>query len=265
MEGGSKTIERVGTILRVVENGPHDGLTSGQIAAGSGFDKATAHRVLVSLERIGLLDRDSTTRRYRLGGYLFSLGALVAQRFSILSQAREVMRTIAAETGDTVYLSVRNNFASVCIDSATGSYPLKAQTLNIGESVPLGVSAGGVAMLATMSEVEVRHALQFNAVAITGFRRVRPEEIYAHVTEARERGYARYAGHVVAGMGAIATAIRDRDGKGIAVISVTALIDRLSEHRSAWIAQLIAEGIETIERRMRILDSYVSVSGGQSD
>lgn len=256
MEGGSKTIERVRAVLAVLEKGPADGMTSGQIAVATGFDKATAHRALVSLERTGLLDRDVETRRYRLGVYLFSLGASVARRFSILSQARDVIRQIAVETGDTVYLSVRNNFDSVCIDSATGAYPLKAQTLTIGESVPLGVSAGGVAMLATMSEEEVRHALQFNAVAITAFRRVRPEEIYAHVQAAREQGFARYAGHVVAGMGAVARAIRDHTGKGVAVISVTALIDRLSDHRSAWIADLIAEGVRSIEERSNILKSY---------
>lgn len=258
MEGGSKTIERVRAILGAIEKGPVEGMASGEIAAASGFDKATTHRALVSLERIGLLDRDLETRRYRLGVYMFSLGALVARRFSIHSQAREVMRKIAVETGDTVYLSVRNNFESVCIDSATGSYPLKAQTLTIGESVPLGVSAGGVAMLATMSDEEVRHALQYNAVAITAFRRVRPDEIYAHVDQARQKGYARYAGHVVAGMGAVAKAICDPNGKGIAVISVTALIDRLSEHRSAWIAELIAEGVRAIEDRSNILGRYAS-------
>lgn len=175
MDGGSKTIDRVGAILRALEAGPEEGLTSGQIAAATQFDKATAYRALISLSRIGLLDRDVESRRFRLGAYLFSLGAVAARRFSVLGHARQVVSAIATETGDTAFLSVRNKFDSVCIDCATGSYPIRAQTLTVGESVPLGVSTAGVAMLSTMSEDEVRHAIQFNAIAIAKFKTVRPE------------------------------------------------------------------------------------------
>ena len=249
MEGGSKTIERVGAILHALEHGPEEGMTSGDIAKTTGFDKATAYRALTSLVRIGLLDRDTDSRRFRLGVYLFNLGAVAARRFSVLSHAREVVQQIARETGDTVFLAVRNKYESVCIDCATGSYPLKAQTLTVGESVPLGVSAGGVAMLSTMSDEEVRRAIQFNAIEIAKFRSIRAEQIYEHVAETRQRGYAHYAGQVISGMGAVARPIRDPNGKGIAVISVTALLDRLSEQRVRFIDDLLNTGIREIEHR----------------
>lgn len=249
MEGGSKTIERVGAILHALEHGPEEGLTSGEIATTTGFDKATAYRALISLARIGLVDRDTNSRRFRLGVYLFNLGAVAARRFSVLSHARQVVEHVARETGDTVFLAVRNKYESVCIDCATGSYPLKAQTLTVGESVPLGVSAGGVAMLATMSDEEVRRAIQFNAIQIAKFRTIRPEQIYEHVAETRQRGYAHYSGQVIAGMGGVARAIRDPNGKGVAVISVTALLDRLSEQRVHFINELLTIGIQEIEHR----------------
>lgn len=253
MEGGSKTIDRVGSILRALEDEPEGGMTVAQIAARTGFDKATAYRALVSLTRIKLVDRDLETRRFRLGVYLYNLGAVAARRFSVLAHARKVVAHIARETGDTVFLSVRNRYESVCIDSATGSYPIKAQTLTVGESVPLGVSAGSVAMLSTMDDSEVRHAIQYNAIEIGRFRSVRPEDVYGHVLEARNRGYAHYAGHVVAGMGAVARPIRGPNGQGIAVISVTALLDRLGEQRVKFIDELLRSGIEEIERRAMLL------------
>ncbi len=253
MEGGSKTIDRVGSILHALEHGPEDGMTSGQIASATGFDKATAYRALISLTGTGLIDRDAESRRFRLGVYLFNLGAIAARRFSVLAHAREVVAYIARETGDTVFLSVRNRYDSVCIDCATGSYPIKAQTLTVGESVPLGVSTGGVAMLATMSDTEVRHAVQFNAIEISKFHSVRPDTIYAHVAEARERGFAHYAGQVIAGMGGIARPICDSKGRGIAVISVTALLDRLTASRLRLIDDLLKTGIEEVERRVLLV------------
>lgn len=253
MEGGSKTIERVGNILRALERGPEEGMTSGQVAGATGFDKATAYRALTSMTRIGLLDRDTESRRFRLGVYLFNLGAIAARRFSVLAHAREVVSEIARETGDTVFLSVRNRYDSVCVDCATGSYPIKAQTLTVGESVPLGVSTGGVAMLATMPESEVRHALRYNAVEIAKFQSVRPDDIHAHVLEARERGYAHYAGQVIAGMGGVARPIRGPSGQAVAVISVTALLDRLTPSRVKFIDGLLKSGIERIEQRAMLI------------
>lgn len=253
MDGGSKTIERVKDILHALEVGPNEGLSAAEVAATTGFDKATAYRALVSLSRIGLVDRDMQTRRFRLGIYLFNLGAVVAKRFSLLAHARQEVMGIARETGDTVFLSVRNKYDSVCIDCATGGYPIKAQTLTVGESVPLGVSAGGVAMLATMPDEEVRRAIQFNAIEIGKFRSVRPEQVYEHVESARINGYAHYAGHVVAGMGAVARAIRDSTGTGVAVISVTALLDRLGDQRVRFIDSLLKAAVDEIERRAMLL------------
>lgn len=253
MEGGSKTIDRVGAILRALENGPEDGMTSGQIATATGFDKATAYRALVSLAGIGLLDRDAQSRRFRLGAYLFSLGAVAARRFSVLAHARQVLSTIAKETGDTVFLSVRNRYDSVCIDSAIGSYPIRAQTLSVGESVPLGVSTAGVAMLSTMDDDEVRHAVQFNAVAIAKFKTIKPEQIYEHVARARELGYSLYSGQIVAGMAGLGRPIRAANGRGLAVISVTALLDRMQEGRVAMIDHLLKDAIAEIEKRVLLI------------
>jgi DNA-binding IclR family transcriptional regulator len=253
VEGGSKTIDRVGAILRAFENGPEGGMTSREVADATCFDKATAYRALISMVRIGLLDRDSKGRKFRLGAYLFSLGAIAARRFSLLSHAREAIASIARETGDTVFLSVRNKYDSVCIDCAIGSYPIRAQTLSVGESVPLGVSTAGVAMLSTMSEEEVRHAIQFNAIAISRFRTVRPDQVYEHVNRARELGYSLYTGQIIAGMAGLGRPIRDVHGRGIAVISVTALIDRMSEGRVHMINGLLKEAIIEIEQRSLLI------------
>jgi DNA-binding IclR family transcriptional regulator len=257
MDGGSKTIDRVGAILRALEEGPEEGMTSGQIATATGFDKATAYRALLSLVGIGLLDRDNETRRFRLGAYLFSLGAVAARRFSVLAHARQVISAIAKETGDTAFLSVRNKYDSVCIDCATGSYPIRAQTLSVGESVPLGVSTAGVAMLSTMTDDEVRHAVQFNAIAIAKFKTVRPDQIYEHVGRARELGYSLYSGQIVAGMAGLGRPIRAADGRGIAVISVTALLDRMGEGRVRLINDMLKQAIDEIERRALLIGSQL--------
>lgn len=164
----------------------------------TGIDRATVHRAIVSLERIGFVDRDPRSRSVRLGTYLFSLGAKTARRFSTLSHAREVVTRVAEQTGDTSFLTVRNKYDGVCIDICSGGYPLKAQTLSIGESLPLGVSSGGLAILAAMSDADRKHVIQYNTIKINEFHRVKPQDLYQHVEETRQRGYSIYCWHIVA-------------------------------------------------------------------
>lgn len=249
MGGGSKSIERIGHIMRALEQGPEEGMSTAEIADATGFDRATTHRAIVSLERIGFVDRDPRSRTVRLGIYMFSLGAKTARRFSVLAHAREAVAELADHTGDTVFLAVRNKYDSVCIDRRSGNFPLKAQTLSVGDSLPLGVSAGGLAILAAMTDEDIRHVVQYNAVKISEFHRVKPQEIYAHVQTTRQRGYAIYLGHIVSGMGAVGCAIRDSQGRPLAAISVSAILDRLTEERVKSIAESIGNAVKAIEQR----------------
>jgi DNA-binding IclR family transcriptional regulator len=250
---GSKSIERVGHIMRALERGPPGGMSTAEIADATGFDRATTHRAIVSLERIGFIDRDPRSRTVRLGVYMFSLGAKIARRFSVLEHAREAVAKLADQTGDTVFLAVRNKFDSVCIDRRSGNYPFKAQTLNVGDSLPLGVSTGGLAILAAMSDEDVRHVVQYNAVSINEFHRVKPHDIYKHVQETRRRGYAVYFGQIVSGMGAVGYAIKDARGRPLAAISVSAVLDRLTDDRIKSIAQLIFKAVAEIEQRATLV------------
>jgi len=228
-------------------------MTIAEIAAAIHVDRTTVRRAVLSLGHIGLIDRDPRSTSYRLGTYLFSLGAKTARRFDTLTHAREAVRRLAEETGDTVFLTIRNKYDVVCIDRRSGNYPLKAQTVSIGESLPLGVSSAGLAILATMKDEDVRHVVQYNAIKISDFHRVRPQEIPGHVHETRKRGYAFYRGHIVAGMGALGFAIKDSRGEALAAISVSAVLDRLTEARVQALVEMFVSAVEEIESRSALV------------
>lgn len=252
--GGSKTIERVGAILAALETAPVEGLTTAEIAAIVKFDRATTYRALVSMDVIGLVDRDVDAKRFRLGGYLFRLGAKTASRFSVLTIAREALTEIAREFEDTAVLAVPNKFDSVCIARVSGSYPIKAQTLAVGDRLPLGVSAGGLAILSTMDDVQVRRAIQYNTKEIATFHRVKPDELYQMVRTVRTQGYASYLGKIVSGMGAIALPIRGAKGRALGSLSVAAILDRLKPDRVQQIVEFISELLVGIEARASLVE-----------
>lgn len=117
-----KVLGAIGSRRPFLERGPEEGMSTAEIADATGFDRATTHRAIVSLERIGFVDRDPRSRAVRLGIYMFSLGAKTARRFSVLAHARDAVAQLADQTGDTVFLAVRNKYDSVCIDRRSGNF-----------------------------------------------------------------------------------------------------------------------------------------------
>ena len=62
--------------------------------------------------------------------------------------------SLAELSGDTVFFVVRDRQDTVCIARESGTYPIRAVTVDVGSRRPLGVGAGGLAILSSLSEEE---------------------------------------------------------------------------------------------------------------
>jgi len=58
-----------------------------------------------------------------------------------------LLRAFAEEVGDTVYLVVRSGMEAVCLERIEGPSPVRVLTLDSGSRRPLGLGAGGLAIL----------------------------------------------------------------------------------------------------------------------
>jgi DNA-binding IclR family transcriptional regulator len=136
------------------------------IAESSGVNKATALRLLESMAGEGFVVRDEATKRYTLGDEALALGIAMQGRDHIRDRARPTLLRLAASTGDTMLLSTRSGIESVCVDREFGSYPIRANYLDLGMRRPLGVGAGSLALLAWLPDDEVNTVLSLIAPRI---------------------------------------------------------------------------------------------------
>src|SRR5438270_14094325 len=83
--------------------------------------RSTALRLLGTLERRGLVERDARTAKYRLGRRLPQLASLVSGDFDLRNLARPVCEALAAELGETVTIDVLDGDELVTIEQANGS------------------------------------------------------------------------------------------------------------------------------------------------
>ena len=179
-------------------------------------------------------------------------------RDHIRERARPALVRLAALSGDTVLLSTRSGLESVCIDREFGSFPIRANYLELGSRRPLGAGAGSLALLAWLPDDEIRAVLDLLApVFKERYPRITRPALEAEIGLARQRGYAMILDVVVEQMGGIGVPIRSGDGKPVAAISLAALSQRITD-------RLPAAGAGAGQGRSRAVGTLRDPGGGMS-
>lgn len=243
---GTQSIERVVGMLRVVASRGRDGMRLGDVASATGLPVSTCHRMLQCLEAEGLLERRALTRKYVLGPLLHELGLLARPRFSLAERCEPALADLAELTQDTVYLSERRGLEAVCSARALGDYPIKALTLDVGVRRPLGIGAGGLAILCALPPAEADEIVEANGQRYEKLSALDAGRVRAAVREGRQRGYAFLDGPVVPGTAAVAVAFPP--DAPVAAISVAAISARLDETRRAEVAAALHRQVQGLLR-----------------
>ncbi|MDS1135153.1 IclR family transcriptional regulator [Nitratireductor indicus] len=235
-----KSISRAAKLLRILSEMGTNGGALSDIAQRSGFGKATVHRILAALNDEGFAYQDLTTRRYHLGAGL-SLLARRAAVGEITSLAKPVLMRLAEQTEDTVYIQVREGYRCVCLGREQGSFPIKTLSLSVGQSRPLGVGSGGLAILANLPSAEIETLIDANRRWLSEYPSFDAEHLPRLIRQTQAQGYAFVDGLMIPGINAVAVPIRGADGRPIASLGVTAIAERIHGDRALWIAGLLGE------------------------
>ncbi|AOZ02158.1 IclR family transcriptional regulator [Cupriavidus sp. USMAHM13] len=227
----SSSLQKACRLLRALSDARNTRLTD--LAGAAGVDKASALRLLETLAAEGLVQRDPDTKAFSPGTEWLALRAAALHRIDPRALARPALIRLAQQFEDTALLSVPSGWESICIELRLGSFPIRANYLDIGSRRPLGVGAGSLALLAALPDAEVEAALQCLAPALNRYPRISTALLRREVEATRERGYAVLLNVVVERMGGIAVALPDPDGYPLAALSIAALNERISERETA--------------------------------
>lgn len=236
---GTQSIERVVGMLRIVASRGRSGMRLGDVTAASGLPTSTCFRMLQRLEIEGLVERHPVTRKYFLGPLLYEFGLLARPRYQLAVRCEPALAALAEYTKDTVYLSERGGLEAVCTARALGDYPIKALTLDVGVRRPLGVGAGGLAILCALPEAEADDIIEANAQRYGKLSTLDPARVREAMRDGRARGFAFLDGPVIPGTAAVGVAFPPDNP--IAAISVAAISTRLDEARRVEVAKALQQ------------------------
>ncbi len=115
-----------------------------------GLPKASVHRLLASLRRRDLVERDEGGR-YRPGMGLVALGLGVLEREPVVAAARPELEMEALELGETVFVVAPRAGRLCVLDKVEGRGLLRASP-SVGASVPVHATAAGKLFLGLSPE-----------------------------------------------------------------------------------------------------------------
>lgn len=246
---GTQSIERALSLLREIAAHNRSGSRLLDIAARTGLQRPTVHRMLKCLAAESMVQQDSDTHRYFLGPMVFELGLTAAPRFNLREICHPALARIAEATGDTVFLTQRSGLDAVCLDRHEGTFPIKTFTLEIGMRRPLGVGIGSVAILAELQEEEIRQLIASNTPRLPEYG-LTPNSLFSQIRKAQRLGYAVRETPSLAGVRSIGVALHNRSGIPFAALSVSAISSRMTEKRIAELAVLLKNEARLIEKQI---------------
>ena len=241
---GTQSIERAVTTLRVIASKGRRGMRIAEIASTAGLSASTCFRMLQCLQSEGLVDKDEHTRKYTLGSLVYELGLLARPRYRLNELCDSALHALAESTRETVYLSERSGLEAVCTARTMGDYPIKALPLDVGIRRPLGVGAGGLAILGVMDPDEVATIVGANAGRYEAFGGLTAANLLIAIAETRQRGYAFLDSVATPGTGALGVALPSHGP--LAAISVAAISGRLPLERRGEIAALNRKQVDKV-------------------
>jgi IclR family transcriptional regulator, acetate operon repressor len=226
---GTQAVDRAAQLLIQVVHCPGP-VTFTELTAASGLAKSTTSRLLMALERNGLVQRDGRGG-FRPGEVFISYAWRSGAEAGLITVAQPFLERLGDATGETINLGVASRGMVEQIAQVDSTY-LIGGTNWVGLSVPLHCAALGKVLLAYgAAELPPGRLARRTSRTITS-----RDALQADLAEVRRRGCAVTNEELEPGLVAVAAPVY-RDGAAVvAALSVSGPATRLTPARIPAIA-----------------------------
>jgi IclR family transcriptional regulator, pca regulon regulatory protein len=207
-------------------------LSLAEITTLSTLNKSTAFRIVATLEGLGFLELDPTTRRYRPGLAVLQLGFAALNNMDIRQLVRPHLEQLADQFEETASLAILDhNQRDIIYIDRVRNRAIVGVVLAVGSRLPAHAASLGKVLLADRSDAELaKWVSELPAQAFTEHTRT-SEALLADLALIRQQGFATSDQELAVGLRGAAAAIRDSSGKAIAAMSISGSTSTLSLER----------------------------------
>lgn len=243
-----QSVDRALRLLDGVAAAAPRGETVAELAAQCDINRATAWRLLGTLEAHRLVERDPSSNRYQIGFALIRMSA-AASYDGLVRRTRPILERVSAQTGETADLAVTGRRGVTYVSEVAPSSVLAVSWL--AREVPLHATSTGKAFLAWLPPQEARGMLEMPLRGFTDSTVTDPNRLLEQLAQTRARGYAECAGELEPTLyGVSAPVLSADDGRPVAVFSIWGPVDRVPVSRFSALGLVAIQAARDVRAAM---------------
>ncbi len=211
-----------------------------EIAASTGLDRSTAHRMLKTLLEFGYLSHERESKRYQLGA---TIQRLARTREAVVATApfyREILETLTQQTQETSHASLIAGFQIATIAVCEGHHASRV-VVAAGGRLDMHATASGLACLAYGPGQLLERALSQPLPAYAPTTPLTASDLEQRLGDIRTRGYALADGTFDPEVFGIAAPIFGHEQTAIGAIAVASPFSRMTPVSRLKIARATVE------------------------
>jgi DNA-binding IclR family transcriptional regulator len=201
-----------------------------ELARRLDLSKSTAHRLLGSLLKAGMVAQDPGTRRYMLGREAVQLGYTAIYSDPLLHVALPYLHYLAGQLSEAVYLAERRGLEAAPVLQVLS--PVIQEQLGWYTTIPLHSTSAGKVLLAYSAEGVLQAVLDEGLARDTEYTITDPAELRKHLQGVREEGYATCFEEKELGYNGVGVPVRNPEGQVIAALAIAGPSYRLTREQA---------------------------------
>ncbi len=201
-------------------------MTLSEVAKATGLSRASARRFLLTLVELDYARTDG--RLFSLTPRVLELGYAYLSGLSLTEVAQPHVEDLVARVHESSSVAVLDR-ADIVYVVRVPTKRIMTVAISVGTRFPAYATSMGRVLLAGLEQAEVEKLLaRSDLAALTPLTTTDPDELLRVIAEVRSKGYAMTDQELEAGLRSLAVPIRDRRGKVIAAMNVSAQAPRVS-------------------------------------
>jgi len=219
-DGSNKSLQKALRILVYMgEQSPEAGITD--LASELGLAKATVHRLLTTMERFDLIERNAESERYRLGLKLHQLGSRAVESRALRTEAHRLLVEMSRRSRETVSLAMPAPGGVICLDRLDSPHTIITVCTPVGSMFPAHCTAAGKAILAYMADDEIEELVRRHGLRqFTQFTIRQMSALKENLQLIRRRGYAVDHQELERGLSGVAAPVLSAHERVIAAVGI---------------------------------------------
>ena len=206
-------------------------MTLAEIAAETGWHKSSVHKILVTLEHHGFLDRNEATKRYALGIGLAKCSQFLLNNLSINQSSKIVLSELADFSGETSTFAILRDTKIVIVDVMEPHGELRVSP-PIGTIDPVTAKSNGKAVLAWLPEDRVNEIIRIEGLPSKTRNSITKAKIFQNeLKTVREQGYAFDIEEFQEGISAVSAPIFGTEGQVLGTLSLVGPAFRMTKEK----------------------------------